>query len=272
MTKILRLSIFISALAVSMFFASGIAHACFFDFNGTQIQDSDCDGYADPIAGIPEGVPVDNCPLAPNGDCYENPWNCNADGSYDGSDSDSLSKAAFRGGFQTDWNRNGIGDACDDSDGDGVLDYLDNCKKVSNPDQDPGYCTDTDNDGFDDAADNCPNTYTPTQNDSDEDGIGDACDNCILIYNPDQADSDGDILGDACPPSSGGGGGGGGGGIPGGNTLPPGTSNGLYLGPDQTKGNGGCSMAGGAGSSSGILAMISLAASVLIFRRSNKNR
>ncbi|HQC50852.1 MAG: Thrombospondin type 3 repeat protein [bacterium ADurb.Bin270] len=271
MTKILRPSIFISALALATLFVSGIAHACFFDFNGTQIQDSDCDGYADPIEGLPEGVPVDNCPLVPNGDCYADPWHCNADGSYDGNDPDSLSEAAFRGGFQMDWNRNGIGDACEDSDGDGVLDYIDNCKAVPNPNQDPGYCHDTDNDGFDDAADNCPTVYNPTQNDSDGDGVGDACDNCILIYNPDQADSDGDKVGDACPPSLSGGGGGGG--TPGGSTFPPGASNGFYLGPDRTKGNGGCSMmAGGAGSSSGILAMISLAASVLIFRRSNKNR
>ncbi len=113
MTKILRLLIFISALVLATFFC--VRHIPrFFDFNGTQIQDSDCDGYADPIAGIPEGVCRLIIASGAKRRLSRRSLNCNADGSYDGSDSDSLSKAAFRGGFQTDEQRNGIGDACDD--------------------------------------------------------------------------------------------------------------------------------------------------------------
>jgi hypothetical protein len=130
----------------------------------------------------------DNCPLAPNPE-------------------------------QEDWNANQVGDACEDSDGDGVLDADDVCPALANPQQldtdEDGRgdaCEDDDdNDALLDADDNCPQHANPEQEDLDGDGLGDACDddrdadginnwmdNCPLLVNPEQADQDGDGLGDLC--------------------------------------------------------------------------
>ncbi len=233
------------------------------EFNGVGAPDADGDCVVDyVIDGLPEGTEIDNCPNARNGNCDTNPAYCNLDGSYDGNDPDTLSDAARRAGFQIDWNNNGIGDACDDADGDGVIDYLDNCKSISNPDQDDGYCDDTDNDGFDDTADNCWETYNTPQIDSDDDNIGDACDNCILHYNPDQADDDDDGFGNLCPDVSDG--------------LPsPGQSPGVgggggsdyQFGPNRTKGNGGCSFTGVSANASAFLAIFMALASMIFVRK-----
>jgi len=107
---------------------------------------------------------------------------------------------------QADWNMNGIGDACEDLDNDGVIDLEDNCINVSNPYQD-----DVDNDGIGDECDNCSSFPNTNQFDMDGDGEGDECDNdtdgdgidnvndnCADYYNPYQEDSDGDGEGDAC--------------------------------------------------------------------------
>ena len=59
----------------------------------------------------------------------------------------------------------------DDTDGDGIPDYADNCWLVPNPDQ-----TDTDGDGIGDACDNCPGIANPDQKDTNGNGIGDLCD------------------------------------------------------------------------------------------------
>ena len=96
-----------------------------------------------------------------------------------------------------------------DSDGDGLMDCVDNCYLISNPDQE-----DRDKDGVGDACDNCPDHHNPTQVDSDGNGIGNACelseidpdgdgvenseDNCPNVANADQLDSDEDGVGDAC--------------------------------------------------------------------------
>jgi len=77
-----------------------------------------------------------------------------------------------------------------DTDGDGVLDNLDNCPTISNPDQ-----ADSDSDGIGDACDVCAND---PENDADGDGVCGDVDNCPNIYNPGQGDSDGDGIGDAC--------------------------------------------------------------------------
>lgn len=106
-----------------------------------------------------------------------------------------------------------------DSDGDDILDYVDNCPDTPNPDQadmdEDGIgdvCDDdNDNDGVLDEVDNCVHTYNPNQADKDNDGMGDACDddddndnvldevdNCPFTANFDQADLDNDGIGDVC--------------------------------------------------------------------------
>jgi len=57
---------------------------------------------------------------------------------------------------------------------------------------------DSDGDGIADSVDNCPKVSNPDQKDSDGDGIGDACDNCPNVANPDQKDTNGNGKGDAC--------------------------------------------------------------------------
>jgi hypothetical protein len=93
-----------------------------------------------------------------------------------------------------------------DTDGDGYLDYEDNCPTVWNPDQEDAdgdgigdscdVCTDLDDDGYGDPGfpantcelDNCPSIANADQADADGDGIGDVCDDCT--------DTDGDGYGD----------------------------------------------------------------------------
>jgi hypothetical protein len=106
-----------------------------------------------------------------------------------------------------------------DDDGDGIMDSLDNCPHMENPDQADldrdglgDLCDDDmDNDGFENASDNCASVYNPGQQDLDEDTLGDACDtdvdgdgienaadNCPYVDNANQEDSDSDGIGDAC--------------------------------------------------------------------------
>jgi hypothetical protein len=106
---------------------------------------------------------------------------------------------------QIDANENGVGDACEDTDGDGVvdgdddsdddgvLDFADNCVDVANAGQ-----VDADDDDVGDVCDNCLARANEDQADADGDGVGDACDNCGGAANANQADADGDALGDAC--------------------------------------------------------------------------
>ena len=81
----------------------------------------------------------------------------------------------------------GVVDCNPDRDGDGVLNGVDNCPLVANPEQ-----TDTDNDGVGDACD------TPSNPDTDGDGVNNNVDNCPEVANPNQEDFDNDGIGDAC--------------------------------------------------------------------------
>ena len=167
---------------------------------GDACEDTDDDGVADSF---------DNCPLIPN-PSQENTDATDQDADtvegeddIDGIDNDADTRV------DEDPPGDSSGDVCDlDDDNDVVLDDIDNCRLVVNPDQ-----TDTDQDGIGDvcdldvdgdtvadAADNCPNVSNPDQLDTDGDGVGDACDNCPSDINPDQADTDGDGAGDACDP------------------------------------------------------------------------
>lgn len=77
-----------------------------------------------------------------------------------------------------------------DTDGDGIVDLVDNCPMVANPGQEDGekrmHCI---------QADINTKTCVPVP---DPDGVGDACDNCPTRFNPDQADTDNDGQGNAC--------------------------------------------------------------------------
>jgi MYXO-CTERM domain-containing protein len=82
-----------------------------------------------------------------------------------------------------------------DADGDGYLNFEDNCPEIVNPGQE-----DIDLDGDGDVCDICP---TDAGNDLDEDGICAALDNCPAHANPLQENADVDALGDLCDPCPG---------------------------------------------------------------------
>src|SRR3989344_1239279 len=95
---------------------------------------------------------------------------------------------------QADADGDNIGDVCDvDTDRDGIADPVDNCPNLANPDQ-----ADTDNDDIGNACDNCPVVSNIIQTDSDVDRIGDSCDNCPAVSNTNQANTYGGLAGDAC--------------------------------------------------------------------------
>ncbi len=100
----------------------------------------------------------------------------------------------FANADQANLDGDGMGDACDnDDDGDGIEDGIDNCPDNANESQE-----NSDGDALGDACDNCLNTSNDSQSDIDDDSVGDLCDNCPEQHNPDQVDSDGDGLGDDC--------------------------------------------------------------------------
>jgi hypothetical protein len=104
-----------------------------------------------------------------------------------------------------------------DVDGDGIQAALDNCEDVANPDQadadDNGIgdaCQDTDTDGVLDIVDPCPHEGTSANSgDLDGDGVCDSHDNCLHTPNPNQRNCNEvseeeyglAAYGDACDPS-----------------------------------------------------------------------
>jgi len=128
----------------------------------------------------------DNCPLSPNPD-------------------------------QRDSDMNGVGDACDDADQDGVVDYrydpdapepygpYDNCLGLPNPDQsdldldgEGDACDpDADGDGLDAPAEAAIGA-NPLKSDSDDDGWRDDVDLCPLLASRSNRDLDRDGEGDDC--------------------------------------------------------------------------
>jgi hypothetical protein len=66
-----------------------------------------------------------------------------------------------------------------DSDLDGHVNRIDNCRRIANSDE-----ADGDTDGAGDACDNCGQTANADQADEDADGVGDACDICAQVTPP----------------------------------------------------------------------------------------
>ena len=216
------------------------------DVDGFPTCAGDCD---DALASVFPGAP-ELCDGRAN-DCADPTWPAVPPGELDLDgdtylacfDCDDLDPAAHPGAIET---CNASDDDCDglvdedplgeDTDGDGVHNFCDNCPISRNPSQvdvdgdglgdacDPcpadwandgdadGVCGDVDNcpttpnpgqadtegDGIGDDCDNCPSSANPSQVDGDRDGVGDDCDNCRSAANPGQVDGDADGVGDAC--------------------------------------------------------------------------
>ncbi len=168
-----RSLIVLAAFAAALVVAPTAAHSIctITEQPGFSYPDSDCDGVRDSR---------DNCPLVRNGDCDKNPEDC------DMNENKILSDLERSAGDQVDWNDDGKGDACADTDGDGHYDYEDNCRGTFNPAQNRSDCTDTDGDGIEDSFDNCAEIPNSSQTNTDGDPFGDACDVCPFLNNPGQ--------------------------------------------------------------------------------------
>jgi hypothetical protein len=141
---------------------------CDVEWNHDQ-RDRDCDGTGDPC---------DLCVNAPPP--FGAHWDADGDGFGDDACDNCTPPAANAWNpDQSDIDRDGVGDVCD------------NCPTVFNDQADADF------DGVGDVCDNCP-TANPSQLDADADGLGDVCDNCAFVANPGQADAEKDGLGDAC--------------------------------------------------------------------------
>ncbi|XP_052265940.1 uncharacterized protein LOC127868328 [Dreissena polymorpha] len=156
--------------------------------------DTDDDGMGNACDTDDDGDGVldanDNCPLV------SNPGQQNSDSDTVGDACDNCVSVANSPtlGVQLDLDQNGYGDACDsiggtnkDEDGDGVLDFDDNCPNYPNGDQ-----SDIDSDKAGDLCDD----------DMDADTVVNGLDNCPYLSNADQTDVDGNGVGDICEEDS----------------------------------------------------------------------
>lgn len=235
-------------------YPGAIQAACSITIEGTRYTDSDCDGAQDLDS---DREPVDNCRTVRNGDCDADMLDC------DINDDGVTTEIEIVGGNQRDWDHDGTGDACDDSDEDAVPDYRDNCKMKPNPTQNQSDCIDSDNDGIDDDIDNCRVIWNPSQDNSDNDSLGDSCDICAFVDNEDQSQKE-------CSSSSGGGGAQGPVLNESPSPKPPDNSGGGAEVPDHATGSGGCSVIADA-SGNTWQAIILFSAILLIPRRHRKN-
>ena len=158
--------------------------------NGTDPDDNDANNpgteYLDTDGdGIPDGddLDADNDGVSNEDEAAQgtNPLtkDFDADGVDDGRDNCPVDANAN----QSDLDRDGFGDVCDDdTDNDGVLNADDRCEGI----KDSGV--DSDDDGIDDICDT----------DKDGDTVENTIDNCPAVANADQTNTDGDFRGDAC--------------------------------------------------------------------------